>query len=133
MDGHGGIDPLTEIVAEKVFGIAQTGAIDPGRITESALKEFGDHLVEDHEPGNSLDEKAKELRRLATAGLSDGEALAALGTALGEEVASMIARHRRASLDEILDVVVYCIQRNARAALIGGICIPTRHPAGLGS
>ena len=47
MDGHGGIDPLTEIVAEKVFGIAQTGAIDPGRITESALKEFGDHLVED--------------------------------------------------------------------------------------
>jgi hypothetical protein len=112
------IDPLTEIVAEKVFGIAQTGAIDTARITESALKEFGNQLVGDREPGNSLDKRAKVLRRLATVGLSDGEALAALGTALGEEVASMIARHPRASLDEILDVVFYCIQKNARAALI---------------
>ncbi len=95
------IDLLTEIVAEKVFGIAQTGAIDTARITESTLKEFGNQLVEDRESGNSLDERAKALRSLATAGLSDGEALAALGTALGEEVASMIARHPRASLDEI--------------------------------
>ncbi len=112
------IDPLTEFVAERVFGIAQTGAIDTARITESALKEFGNQLVEDREPGNSLDERAKELRRLATSGLSNGEALAVLGTALGEEVASMIACHPRASLDEILDVVFYCILKNARAALI---------------
>ncbi len=40
------IDPLTEIVAEKVFGIAQSGAIDTARITESALKEFGNQLAE---------------------------------------------------------------------------------------
>ncbi len=93
-------------------------AIDTARITESTLKEFGNQLVEDREPENSLDERAKALRSLATAGLSDGEALAALGTALGEEVASMIARHPRASLNEILDVVFYCIQKNARAALI---------------
>ncbi len=112
------IDPLTEVVAEKVFGIAQSGAIDTARITESALKDFGNQLAEDYAPGNNLDERAKDLRRLATAGLSDGEALAALGTALGEEVASMIACHPRASLDEILDVVFYCIQKNARSALI---------------
>ena len=28
----------------------------------------------------------------------------------------MIARHPRPSLDEILDVVFYCIQKNVRAA-----------------
>jgi hypothetical protein len=71
--------------------------------------------VEDTEPASNL--SAQELRRLATAGLSDGEALAALGTALGKEVAAMIMRHPRASLAEILDVVFYCIRENARSKL----------------
>ncbi len=115
------IDPLTEIVAERIFGIAQTGEVDTARITELTLKEFQAALVEEAEPGNSLNQRAKELRRIATAGLSDGEALAALGTALGKEVATMITRHPRASLDEILDVVFYCIRENARTALRAGI------------
>jgi len=34
-------DPITEIVAKKIFEIAQTGERDPVRITELALKELG--------------------------------------------------------------------------------------------
>lgn len=34
-------DPLTQIVAKKVFEIAQTGERDPARITSLALKELG--------------------------------------------------------------------------------------------
>jgi hypothetical protein len=35
------IDPITEIVAKKIFEIAQTGERDPTRITALALKELG--------------------------------------------------------------------------------------------
>jgi hypothetical protein len=80
-------DPLTEIVAEKIFGVAQTSDVDTAHITELTLKEFQDGLVAEAKPENGLHQRAKELRRSAIAGLSDGEALAALGTALGEEVA----------------------------------------------
>jgi hypothetical protein len=111
------IDPLTEIVAEKIFGVAQTGEFDTSRITELTLMDFQNTLVTAAEPEHDLNQRAEELRRIATANLSDGEALAALGTALGEEVATMIARHPSASLDEILDVVFYCIRENARTRL----------------
>jgi hypothetical protein len=115
------INPLTEIVAEKIFGIAQAGEVGTAHITELTLKEFQNALVADPEPENDLNRRAKELRRVATAGLSDGEALAALGTAFGEEVATMVARHPRASLVEILDVVFSCIRQNARTRLDAGI------------
>jgi hypothetical protein len=66
------IDPLTEIVAEKIFGIAQTSEVDTARITELTLKEFQEALVADTELETRLNQRAKELRRSATAGLSDG-------------------------------------------------------------
>ena len=88
------IDPLTVIVAEKIFGIAETGEVDTDRIVKLTLREFQDALVEDTEPASNLNQRARELRWLATARLIDAEALAALGTALGKEVAAMIMRHR---------------------------------------
>ena len=115
------IDPLTEIVAEKIFGVAQTDEFDTSRITELTLMDFQNTLVTTAKPEHGLNQRAEELRRIATANLSDGEALAALGTALGEEVATMIARHPSASLDEILDVVFYCIRENARTRLRSSI------------
>lgn len=54
------IDPLTEIVAERIFGIAQTGEVDTARITELTLKEFQAALVEEVEPGPR---SVKKLRR----------------------------------------------------------------------
>ena len=87
------IDPLTEIVAENIFEVAQTGEFDISRITELTLKDFQNTPVTAAEPEHGLNQRAEELRRIATANLSDGEALAALGTALGEEVATMIVRH----------------------------------------
>jgi hypothetical protein len=34
-------DPITEMVAKRVFEIAQTGVRDPSQISEIALREFG--------------------------------------------------------------------------------------------
>ena len=34
-------DPITEIIAKKIFEVAQTGERDPARITSQALKELG--------------------------------------------------------------------------------------------
>jgi len=110
------IDPLTEIVAKKIFEIAQTGELDTERITELALKELANPSAEGFDEGSNLSERTIELQRVATAGLSDGEALAALGNALGQEVAAMIARHPRASLEEILDVVCRGVRKQAYTA-----------------
>jgi hypothetical protein len=59
------IDPLTEIVAEKIFGIAQAGEVET-RIAELTLKEFQKASVADAEPHKNLNQRARELRRMAT-------------------------------------------------------------------
>ena len=57
------IDPLTEIVAEKIFGVAQTGEFDTGRITELTLMDFQNTLVTAAEPEHGFNQRAEELRR----------------------------------------------------------------------
>ena len=107
------IDPLTEFVAKKVFEIAQAGELDPARIKALALKEFGSPSVESFDKGVDLSERASELQRVATAGLSNGEALTALGKALANEIASVIARHPHVSIVEMLDLVFRGIREEA--------------------
>jgi hypothetical protein len=34
-------DPITEMIARKIFEIAQTGIKDPGQISELAMKDLG--------------------------------------------------------------------------------------------
>jgi hypothetical protein len=34
-------DPITEMIAKKIFEIAQTGVKDPGQISELAMKDVG--------------------------------------------------------------------------------------------
>lgn len=60
------IDPLTEIVAEKIFGVAQTGEFDTSRITELTLMDFQNTLVTTAKPEHGLNQRAEELRRIAT-------------------------------------------------------------------
>ena len=96
------IDPLTEFVAKKVFEIAQAGELDTARIKALALQDFGNPSVVSFDKGVDLSERARELQRVATAGLSNGEALTALGKALANEIAFVIARHPDTSIVEML-------------------------------
>jgi hypothetical protein len=41
LDLHDRDDPFTQIVARKVFAIAQTGIEDPAQISELAIKQLG--------------------------------------------------------------------------------------------
>ena len=107
------IDPLTEFVAKKVFEIAQAGELDTARIKALALQEFGNPAVVSFDKGVDLSERACELQRVATAGLSNGEALTALGKALANEITFVIARHPDTSIVEMLDLVFRGIRKEA--------------------
>jgi hypothetical protein len=98
------IDPITEFVAKTVFEIAQAGELDTARIKLLALEEFGKPSVGSFDKG-ILSERASELQRVATVGLSNGEAVTALAKALANEVASVIARHPHVSIVEMMDLV----------------------------
>ena len=102
-----------EFVAKKVFEIAQAGELDTARIKALALQDFENPSVVSFDKGVDLSERARELQRVATAGLSNGEALTALGKALANEIAFVIARHPDTSIVEMLDLVFRGIRKEA--------------------
>lgn len=55
--------------------------------------------------GAKINRRARELQRAAGEGLNDGEIVSALGTALGNQVASMVKKQPNLSIDEMLELV----------------------------
>jgi len=55
--------------------------------------------------GAKINRRARELRRAAGEGLNDDEIVSVLGTALGNQVASMVKKQPHLSIDEMLELV----------------------------
>jgi hypothetical protein len=67
--------------------------------------------------GAKINQRAEELRRLAGVGLSESEAVIALGNAVGREIAAMIGRRPALSIEEVLDTVCDGAREQAELAL----------------
>jgi hypothetical protein len=55
--------------------------------------------------GARINQRAVELQRIAVKGMTESDALTALGTALGSEIAGMVARRPALSMEEMLAMV----------------------------
>jgi hypothetical protein len=62
---------------------------------------------------NAINERSVELRSLAARGLSEAEAVTALGNALGHATAAMQMQHANVPLSEMLDLVTDGVREQA--------------------
>jgi len=67
--------------------------------------------------GERINQRAEELRRLASGGLSESEAVIALGNAVGREIAAMIGKRPALTVEEVLDTVCDGAREQAELAL----------------
>lgn len=72
---------------------------------------------ENFDKGEKINQRAEELRRHASVGMTESDALIALGNAAGREIAAMIGRHPGVSLEKILDMVRDGARKQAEIAL----------------
>lgn len=66
--------------------------------------------------GAQINQRARELQLAAAEGLSSSEALTALGTALGNGVAAMVAQYANLSMDEMLELACAGVHESAHIA-----------------
>jgi hypothetical protein len=74
--------------------------------------------------GAKINERASQLQRVAADGLSAADAVAALETALGNEICSMVERQPGLSKNEILDIVCKGVRDAAQD--FTGAALPNR-------
>jgi hypothetical protein len=66
--------------------------------------------------GAKINRRAEELRRFAAEGLTESDAITAIGTALGNAAAAMQAQHPSLSLEEILELACAGVREAADVA-----------------
>lgn len=66
--------------------------------------------------GEKVNERARELQGVATKGLTESEAVIALGNALAYAAAALVVRHPGMSVDETLDLVWQGVRDQAYVA-----------------
>jgi hypothetical protein len=66
--------------------------------------------------GEGINQRASELQRMAVKGMTESDALTALGTALGSEIAGMVARRPALSMEEMVATVCDGVREQAYIA-----------------
>jgi hypothetical protein len=88
-----------------------------GDTPPSAENPFRSIDPEAYDKGERINQRADDLRRLAAVGMSESDALIALGNAIGRDIAAMIGRRPALTIEELLDVVGDGAREQAELAL----------------
>ena len=90
---------------------------DGGNTPPAVENPFRSIDPEAFDKGARINQRADELQLLASNGMSESDAVIALGNATGRQIAAMVGRHPALSIEEVLDIARDGAREQAELAL----------------